>query len=241
MSESKGPLQDMLNSRAVVVGVAVAVFVCVALIGYLVVDTVFMLRRQASETMGLPSAFATQVSSQINPTPTITVDPVTVIRAVERLARLETSSYTIEKVITAESGEGPFGFLFSDRLLLVARGEVIAGLDLERISEDDIQIVGDSIYITLPAAEIFVATLDSEGTYVYDRETALFGQQIDLETLARQEAERAILEAALEGGILDEAERNGESYITGLLDALGFEDIVYLGGTPAPDQNRGEP
>src|SRR3990170_1208730 len=57
-----------------------------------------------------------------------------VIRAV---ARLETIQYTVERVITAESGEGLFGFLFRDRVLLVAHGYVIAGIDLGRLLPSD--------------------------------------------------------------------------------------------------------
>jgi hypothetical protein len=143
-------------------------------------------------------------------------------------------------VITAESGEGPLGFLFQDRLLLVAQGQVIAGVDLARLQEQDVQVVGSTVYLTLPAAEIFVATLDNDETYIYDRQTGVFGQQIDLETLARQEAEQEILSAALEDGILDTAEQNAQHYIEGLIRALGFDEVVFVRATPAPDQDVGD-
>src|SRR5919108_2451881 len=71
-------------------------------------------------------ALQTQVSSLLNPTPTIIPDPVTYINEVRALARLETIQYSIEKVITAEVGQGTFGFLFGDKLLFVAHGVVIA-------------------------------------------------------------------------------------------------------------------
>jgi hypothetical protein len=86
--------------------------------------------------------------------------------------------------------------------------------------------------VTLPAAEIFIATLDNEKSYVYDRETGLFAQdQIDLETTARQSAEQAILEAALDDGILEQALINAENYIARLLRNLGYPEVVFL----APD------
>jgi hypothetical protein len=215
----------------------VAVLLVIAIVGYLVVDTILALRQPI---IGAPGALSTQVQQVLNPTPTIIASPQTVVREVQNLARLETSSYTIEKVITAQSGEGPLGFLFQDKLLLVAQGQVIAGVDLARMSVDDVQIAGTTAYVTLPAAEIFVATLDNENTYVYDRQTGLFGQQIDLETLARQEAEAAILQAALEDGILTQAQDNAEAYVGGLIRALGFEQVVFIAGTPGPDQNQGD-
>jgi hypothetical protein len=225
------------GGRALITLILVAILLVIVVVGYLIVDTILTLRQPIEV---VPAGVATQVQQVLHPTPTLIADPVTIVRQVQALSRLETASFTIEKVITAESGEGPLGFLFSDRLLLVAQGQVIAGVDLARMAERDVRVVGTSVFVTLPAAEIFVATLNNENTYVYDRQTGLFGQQIDLETLARQEAERAILQAALEDGILGMAQGNAEQYIGSLLRALGFEEVVFVTATPAPDQNRGQ-
>src|SRR4030042_709160 len=90
------------------------------------------------------------------------------------LARVETIQYTVEKVITAESGQGPFGFLFGDRLLFIAHGVVIAGVDLGQLKPEDVWLDAEGrAYLHLPEAEIFVATLDNGKSYVYDRETGL--------------------------------------------------------------------
>lgn len=220
------------------IGVVLGVLL-IAVIGYLVIDTLLDATQPARE---LPSAVATDVNEILNPTPTIYADPVTVIRQVRDLSRLETSSYTIEKVITAESGVGEgLQFLFGDELLLVAQGEVIAGVDLALIGDEDVQVVDGTVFMTVPAAEIFVATLDNDETYVYDRQTGLLTrQEIDLETQARQEAERVILEAAIEDGILRQAQGNAESTLESLMLGLGFEEVVFITATPTPDQDRGE-
>src|SRR3990172_7651958 len=60
-------------------------------------------------------ALQTQVSQMMNPTPTIIPDPITYINEIRALARLETIQYSIEKVITAEVGQGTFGFLYGDK------------------------------------------------------------------------------------------------------------------------------
>lgn len=226
------------RSNRLLTGVILLVLLaCGVVITYLVIDTWQGLTRPITN---LPGELGEDIDQLINPTPTIIADAATVITQVQTLARLETSSYTIQKVITAESGEGALGFLFRDRLLLVATGQVIAGVDLHRMQEADVQVVGTTVYITMPAAEIFVATLDNEETYVYDRETGVFGRQVDLETLARQEAEREILVAALEDGILTTAQENANNYVESLMMGLGFEEVVFVQATPAPDQNLGE-
>lgn len=94
--------------------------------------------QQAIQPVGdLTSNAATQVARFLNPTPTVLPDPVSIIHDVRALSRLETLQYSIEKVITAESGQGPFGYLFGDRLLLIAHGNIIAGVDLGILSPDD--------------------------------------------------------------------------------------------------------
>ena len=45
-----------------------------------------------------------------------------------------------EKIITAETGQESFAFLLGDRLLFVAHGVVIAGVDLEQLGPDDLRV-----------------------------------------------------------------------------------------------------
>ena len=175
------------------------------------------------------SAMQTQVSELLNPTPTIIPDPVTIIHEIRALARLETIQYSVEKVITAEIGQGTFGFLFGDRLLFVAHGIVIAGIDMEKIASENMQMENGALYVTLPPAEVFIATLDNEKSYVYDRDTgALTHGHTNLETTARQAAEEEIYKAALEDGILDIAQQNAENYLEKFFNALGFENVIFL-------------
>jgi hypothetical protein len=183
--------------------------------------------KQANESL------STQVTELLHPTPTILPDPVTIIHDVRSLARLETIQYTVEKVIAAETGTGPFAFLFQDRLLLVAHGTVIAGVDLEKLTPEDMWLKGSVLNVRLPAAEVFVATLDNEKTYVYERETGIArGPEQNLETLARQAAEKQISEAAIEDGILTVAQQNAESYLTRFFLALGYADVIFVQPTP---------
>jgi hypothetical protein len=179
---------------------------------------------------------ATQVSQLFHPTPTIIPDPVTIVHEVQELARLETMQYTVEKVIIAETGQGPFGFLFGDRLLLVAHGVVIAGVDLEKLSPEDLWIddVGQ-VYLRLPEAEVFISSLDNEKSFVYDRDTGLLTRgDINLEATARMAAEEEILQAALEDGILEQAQINAENYLYRMMRSLGFPDVIFVNHGASP-------
>lgn len=195
-------------------------------------------QRTTEPIASLTGNLATQVARVLEPTPTIRPDPVTIIREVRSLARLETIQYTVEKVITAETRQGIFGFLFGDRLLLVAHGSVIAGVDLGQLGPNDVWIDDQGrAYIKLPPPEVFVATLDNETTYVYDRETGLLTEgDIALEAEARQAAEQEIRAAALEDGILEQAQVNAENFLFRFLRSLDFEDVIFVDqdATPPP-------
>lgn len=176
-----------------------------------------------------------RLETRLNPTPTVRPSPATIIHQVRSLSRLETASYTVEKVITAESGQDALAFLFGDRLLFVAHGQVIAGVDLGQVQEGDITITEDDrVVMVLPMAEVFVVTLDNEQSFVYDRDTGLLGMNPSLETAARQAAEEEILNAALADGILEMADDNAHAYLERLITAFGFQGVVFVQATAAP-------
>lgn len=215
----------------------IILFLAVLLVGFVVVGFPMLIgevARQTTERALSPVQQAndqlkTQVSQLLNPTPTIIPDPVTIIREVRSLARLETIQYTVEKVITAEIGQNEFRFLFGDRLLFVAHGKVIAGVDLSRMVAQDLKLEGGVLYVQLPDPEVFIATLDNDKSYVYDRDTGLFSRgDKTLETQARQVAEQEMLKAALEDGILDIARQNAENYLSRLFRALGYDEVIFV-------------
>jgi hypothetical protein len=173
-------------------------------------------------------ALQTQVSNLLNPTPTIIPDPVTYINEVRALARLETIQYSVEKVITGETGGGTFQSLFGDKILFVGHGTVIAGIDLQKMQPEDMRYENGVLTVKLPPAEIFIAALDNEKSYVYNRDTGLLTKpDINLETLVRQRAEEEILKAALEDGILQQAQTNAEAYLLKFFNALGFPNTIF--------------
>jgi hypothetical protein len=188
----------------------------------------------ASGPAAASKGIATQVQELLHPTPTIYPSAQTVILQVRNLARLETAQYTVEKVITAEIGQGALAPLFGDRLLLVAHGQVTAGIDLGKLADRDITVGPDGkATLILPAAEVFGSTLDNQKSYVYDRQTGLLTHgDVNLESQARQVAEQEIYRVAVEDGILTLAQANGANFIERLVKALGVTEVVIVQATP---------
>jgi hypothetical protein len=217
-----------LRGWLLVIGILLILsFVALAVV-YLIYESTQRVQQAVRPVTDLTSSVSTQMAQAMNPTPTVIPDPITIIHQVRALARLETIQYTLEKVITAETRQGTFGFLFGDRLLFVAHGEVIAGVDLAKLDPNDLRLENGVLYVRLPEPEMFVVRLDNERSYVYDRNIgALSRGEVDLETAARRAAEEEIGRAALEAGILDQAQQNAENFLYRLFIGLGYLDVIF--------------
>lgn len=150
-----------------------------------------------------------------------------IVLKIQQLQRLETVAYTTDKIVEGdrESLILP-DFLAGDKLLLVAHGEVVAGIDLSHLKNSDVVISGRSIRVHLPEAEVFSAHLDSAQTRVYSRTTGLLvAADENLETEVRQKAEQQIRDGALADGILKKAAQNAQSTVKSMLLGLGFENV----------------
>jgi hypothetical protein len=110
----------------------------------------------------------------------------------------------------------------------VAHGIVIAGVDLEKLTPENMELRNGALYVRLPDSEIFLTTLDNDKSYVYNRDTGLLTHgNINLESDARRAAEDEIEKAALEDGILEQAQRNAENYLYRLLRDLGYPEVIF--------------
>jgi hypothetical protein len=159
----------------------------------------------------------------------IHVDQPTVVRQIQQLQRLETVSYTMDKIISGEHANAYLPkFLAGDRLLLVVHGEVVGGIDLTSLRPGDVVIRGSNVSIHLPAPEVLSTRIDNARTRVYSRDTGLFSSpDPNLESEVREEAERQLQQAALQDGILKTAADNARSTISGMLKGLGFREVDF--------------
>ncbi len=163
-------------------------------------------------------------------TQTTVRDTPNVVTSIRDLAALEATSYHIERVVDLRDRQTRmFGFVKSeDALLLVAVGDVVAGVDLTSMRDGDIQIdpVKHSAHVLLPPVSILSSKLDSQRTYLHSRKTDVLAERSEtLETRARLEAENTLRDAALSAGILDRAQKNTKSTLETLLRSLDFKQV----------------
>jgi hypothetical protein len=159
----------------------------------------------------------------------INTSSAAVVKEMRNLQRLETASFTIEKIIDGGTIDNNVfsKLLFGEKILLIAHGQVIAGFDLSQISENDIKINANNLVVILPKAQILITTLDNTQTRVYDRQRGLLNAgDKDLESKVREAAEKSIRAAACTSGILKQAEDNARKQLTALFSALGFTSVT---------------
>ncbi len=160
------------------------------------------------------------------------IDPGAVVLQVQKLSQLVTVRYRIQRVVSMTEQKEPVG---EDSILLMVEGEVQGGVDLHNVTAADVTTDGQGIEtIQLPAAVILGASLDEKKTKVWDRHitwwTPWVSYDPDLEHKARLQALDDIRQAALDMGILKQADTNTQSAIQDLFAALGWKVNVKLRG-----------
>ena len=159
-----------------------------------------------------------------------------VVLGIRRLNELATVEQTVQAIVVEEESEkiGPVPLpdvIGGEKLLLVAVGEVEAGVDLDELEEDDVRVLGETVAVTLPEARVLDSSLDEDATKLYDRDRGLLKIQGNDELI--EEARRSALEQiegeAMNNNILEQAENNAEDSIRALVTSLGYEKVSFEG------------
>ncbi len=153
-----------------------------------------------------------------------------IITAVRDMARLETTAYHIEKVVEATDRQARLWGLVEakDDLLIVAVGDVVAGIDLSKLRDEDVVLDAKTraVRVTLPRPEVLTSTLDEQATHVFARHTdSLARRNEQLEGDARKLAEQQMRAQAIQGGILDRAQESADRTLRSLLGSLGCTKV----------------
>ncbi len=150
-----------------------------------------------------------------------------VVEKIRQLSRLETVDYSIDKIVQG-SRENPYlpNFLVGDKLMLVAHGDVIAGVDLGQLQPADVAVNGSHVRVRLPQAQVLSTRIDNAHTRVYSRVTGMLVEaDPNLESEVRRAAEDQFTQAALADGVLDKAHQNAQASVSALLHGLGFQRV----------------
>lgn len=157
-----------------------------------------------------------------------------VIQEIRKVSELTTICYYKEVVIKDKKSEPTMfdhikqamrmgGDSCSYEIVLIAKGKVRAGFNLEKINENDITIDGGTLTIEVPCAEILDVIVNPSDYEVYNEEGDWSHE--DIVKVQNKTAEK-IKQDAINDGIIEKANRYGIEKLEMLFKPLGFKNVV---------------
>jgi hypothetical protein len=151
-----------------------------------------------------------------------TTSTSSLLQQVQALSQLVTVKYVIQQVVDVHDTK----FYGDNHLTLVAEGVVKAGINLENMRAEDIDVSDKKITLTLPHPAITDIYLDEKQTKVVEWTTGVFRAfDKDLEQTTRTQAIEQVRTQALDLGIMKDAQDRAQAQIENLLHQVGFTNV----------------
>lgn len=154
----------------------------------------------------------------------------TVLSKIRELNRLESTSFYLQSIIQTKK-QGNWFALWQDsqKGIFVAKANVIAGLDLNKIQAKDVVVTDDTVIINLPEVEIL--SLQLNHIEVFDLRTGAFNlhrPDMSVLDLVQNQAKQQILQQACHNGILTHAQTQSKAQIERLFGLANVRVSVYV-------------
>lgn len=156
-----------------------------------------------------------------------------VLKEISELGKLELVKFVYRDVVEQEITRD---FLPNPQAILIIQGEAVGCIDLQKVADEDIVAVGDTVIINLPKPEICYHKIDHNRSRVYDTKYAFMNEGLLLEE-AFKRAEAQILETALDNDILEQTKQNANLVLKPILETMTGKKVVLkypLEGNIAP-------
>lgn len=141
-------------------------------------------------------------------------------------AELGTVEYTVRQIIRNSDESWK---LFGDRKVLFSvKAKVKAGIDMDKMKDDDVRVRGKSIKMTLPEPKIVALNIKPDDVKLeYSKVSALRSEysQKEYDEILKAGEKSIRNDAALRNSIIADAEENAREFFEVLLRGSGFTDI----------------
>lgn len=114
--------------------------------------------------------------------------------------------------------------LTDDKIVIIARGKVLAGINMKDITDNNVRVSGDTAWMKLPPVK-FLDVIINPGDYETFEETGKW--QPDAVTAVKVKAKALISQHAYNKQLLNVATNKAKAVIQNFLNAAGFK-VVYF-------------
>ncbi len=112
-----------------------------------------------------------------------------------------------------------------DKIVLIGKGKVLAGVDLKKIKENNLSVTGDSVSIYIPPAQIFSTIINPSDFETFDETGKWSPDQI---TDIKKRIRDKITARAIQNQILPKAYQRSKLILENFLRGVGFKKIYFL-------------
>lgn len=157
------------------------------------------------------------------PTPTITPTPSPTPKVVDwhELGYLTSIEFTTTTVIKLDKVRDWWP---DDTILLLAVGEIQAGIDMTQIKDTNIRIEGNKVKMVLPRATVTGVELIPSETQIIEKRGLFPSDGLEIEALDQARTQLKDW-AVTQGNLMDLAEKFAKLQLENFLRQLGFEDV----------------
>ena len=157
-----------------------------------------------------------------------------VLMQIKKVNRLESTAFYIDTIIRTEK-KGNWRMLWQDAQsgIFIVRGKVLAGLDLDKLTAENVNIVDGKVILSLPPVEIL--SVDLENIEVYDMKTGSFNllpADKGVFKTVQEMARAQVLASACKADILQHANRQAQLQLENLFALTQTQVSVYPAAVP---------
>ncbi|KYP12987.1 DUF4230 domain-containing protein [Flavihumibacter sp. CACIAM 22H1] len=174
------------------------------------------------------------LSSFFTPSPVLIAETPLLITGIKQMATLMTveasDEVVISKIRQVKPGSpkkiaewlSPVPIIQAERLVLIVKGKVFAGTDLNKLDSSAVFINGDSVSLTIPSARIQDIQVNPSGTEVFIEEGAWSQEETSQLML---DAKEKLRQRALEKQVPAKADEQALLILRNFLHLQGFKKI----------------
>jgi hypothetical protein len=144
------------------------------------------------------------------------------VEKIEKMGKLELVKFNIKDVVE-QTKDRPF-FLPNAKAVLIIAGEVIAGIDLEKVKEGDIVSSGTEVTVLLPRPEILISKVNHERSKIYDIKWGGFATAERVDE-AYKTAELMIIDETAKMGYEETCRNNATALLTPIFKEIAGKEV----------------
>lgn len=148
------------------------------------------------------------------------------VLGLQNMSNLATAEYVVAKIIKANDNKTWYK-LGDRKILMTCKASLVAGIDLSKLTANDVFIDGENITITLPHASLLYINIKPEDIKTAYEDVGIWRTNFSSQeknNLAAQ-GEKQIRQSVSSLGILITAETNAALFVDTFLKNLGYKSI----------------